>query len=129
MEREIMMELGGAIAEKLLTQPKKWSDLLTKGHLHRAVEWGSYLHGDSEVGVAYVSYLLARTKNLLSMNWAGVQALAEELLEHRRIGYRRAREIIKNGIRNAMMYGAPDHVKKSMAELEESSKKTKKKGG
>lgn len=66
------------------------------------MKFASYLVGSEEELNAYTNYLWVRTKQTfkLSWLWAAIQALASELLEHKKIGYRRARRIIKQGIRN-----------------------------
>jgi hypothetical protein len=59
------------------------------------------MSGDPEVDGAYVHWLQLCTRGLLSRpdNWAAVTALAAALLEHREIGGRRTREIIRGAMR------------------------------
>ena len=125
LEKEIMTGLGGLAAEKILTGRKRWTP--SRSDIRQAMNCALQLHGDPETADKYIDYLLARTEKLLKfpVNWAAVQALAEKLLEHHWIGYRKTREIIKNAMRGTL----PDHVKESMTRLEAAFKKTKQKGG
>jgi hypothetical protein len=98
IETLIMVALAGVLAECQLTGRHNWRG--AHADLHDATDYASYVTGDEQELNAYLRWLWERTRNLLSArpHWAAVKALAAELLASRRIGERRARQLIAGAL-------------------------------
>jgi len=92
IEREIITLLGGTAAvERLVGRfPKRG----TETDWRVAFNLITHLAGSEEETDAYMEWLWVRTKDLVDLYWFAVEALAAELLARRRVGERRAREVI-----------------------------------
>jgi len=93
--------LAGAIAVGIhLGKNSKRAWAGTEGDISAAVRMVSSISGSTEEEEAHLNLLSVQTRGMLSLpwNWAGVEALASTLLEHKRLGYVRARQIIKDAI-------------------------------
>jgi len=53
---------------------------------------------DAEQASAYIRWLQVKCRKIVELNWYIIEALASQLLEHKRIGARKVRTIIKNAI-------------------------------
>lgn len=98
IETLIIVALAGVLAECVLTGRHNWRG--AHADLHDASDYASYVTGDEQELNAYLRWLWERTRNLLSArpHWAAVKALAAELLTSRRIGERRARQLIADAL-------------------------------
>lgn len=99
IETLIIVSLAGGVAECLLTGRRNWRG--AHADLQDAARYAAFITGsDDELG-AYVHWLWERTTVLLSARpcWLAVQQLAEALVEDRRVGERRAREIIASALK------------------------------
>ena len=100
IERETIVYFAGGIAERKLTGGKR----LKGAHvdLSHAIDLLDRLTGGTRETEAYGNWLFIRAEYLVMhpWNWTAIEALAAELMEHKRIGYRRARQIIKQAIEN-----------------------------
>lgn len=106
LERDAMIDLAGNIAEYIFRGKSgkrryRKSSKPNTDILH-TIDCLLYLSGDGEETGWYVNWLWHRTRLMLQLpcNWAPVQAVATELLEHRRIGEKHLREIIRQAIVN-----------------------------
>lgn len=94
IEKIVMTDFAGVIAEKIYAGRHNWRG--ARSDTHEAVDMLDYLVSSSKELTAYADWLMIRTEQMLSFNWYKVEALAEELMKHQKIGYRKAREIIGN---------------------------------
>ena len=95
LEREVISTLAGGTAERRFGgQPNLKG---SESDLHAAVDLASYVHGGGELLDAYVNYLWACAAAMwqVEWQWLAVKVLAAELLARRRIGGRKAREVIR----------------------------------
>ena len=101
LEKAIITGLAGHVAEKIYSKQENYET--SENDFHVAVDLASYLCGSNEEIEAYIKWLYIRTKNMLEHpnNWCKVKAFAEELLDHRRIGYVKARKIMKDAVENS----------------------------
>lgn len=95
IEKEVIVRFAGQIAEGLFMGKH-----IRKGSEHdrsSAIDLALYGVGEGEVLQTYINYLWARAKEQVRQPrfWAAVKALAAELLVRKKIGYRKAREIIE----------------------------------
>lgn len=101
LERHILSRYGGPLAERRFArqQGHRWQRNLSQGDCNQALDLAGYLPmGSMKETEAYLNWLWVRVEAMLEHHWAAVEALAKELLAHRRVGYRRARQIIKEAI-------------------------------
>ena len=98
LEKMIFTGQAGHAAERLFRGRNNW--IGSNSDVTRALDFLFYLVGTPEEAEAYFNWLFIRIGNLLSRdwNWAAVEALANALMEQKKIGYKKAREIIKNAI-------------------------------
>lgn len=96
LEREITILLVGQAAEWRFTGRHNRSG--SENDLHRAIDCALYLVGSDEELDAYVNLMEVRAKGFVAQpdHWAAIEALAAALLQEERIGYRRARQIIRD---------------------------------
>ena len=96
LEKVIIIGLAGYVAEKIFTGKRAADD-----DFQIAFENACIITGSAEEASAFLKWLLIRTENMVRLphNWAAVQALAEELLKVKKIGYHRARKIIREALR------------------------------
>jgi len=109
IETLIIVSLAGGVAECLLTGRHNWRG--ARADLHDATHYASFVTGsDDELG-AYVRWLWEHTRMLLNAPpcWLAVRQLAVVLVEDRRVGERRAREIITEALKR----GAPKPKRKA----------------
>ena len=97
-ERRILVELAGHAAERIFTGRNNWAG--SRDDMSRAVDFASYICGSNEAVEAYLKWLsvCARDKFKNPWYWGAVKSLAEELLKQNRIGYRKARQFIKDAL-------------------------------
>ena len=100
LERRIICGLAGWAVEVKLN-PRRKRAFIADTDWHDAYDCASYVAGSGEETAAYVNWLWIRTKQLVALPhyWAAIEALAAELVAHRRIGERRVREVIKSAMR------------------------------
>ncbi len=102
-EREIIITLGGSIAERLATGQSEWRgtgrDLLGAS---QTIDLASELCPSHESARAYLRYLWLRTRDTLADpdHWMAVQLVAAELIDRRRVSGRRARQLFREATRN-----------------------------
>ena len=89
-----MISLAGNAAEKIYSNRNDWRS--SRGDFNNAVILADYLCGSNEECEAFTVWLSVKIKNILRINynWCMVKALAEELLKHHKIGYKKARQIM-----------------------------------
>ncbi len=94
IEREISILLAGLVAEWLLTGRKNW--IGANSDVDKINELLSRWFCDDEVANAYFKYVLLCVRNKFRhrLHWAYVEAVAQALLQHRRLGYRKAHLVI-----------------------------------
>jgi hypothetical protein len=98
LEKEIMVCLAGPIAERRFVGRLRQDTIVGASRdFNDAARCADCLCGNSEETDAYLAWLSVRATNLIKLawHWRAIQTLAEALLEHRRIGHRKVREIIK----------------------------------
>lgn len=97
IETEALVSLSGHAVESLLTGKTMWQCASWQGDRHNAIDILSYSFPEGEELGAYFTWLFIHAKNILKqpLHWKAVQYLADELLIHKKIGYKKAREIIK----------------------------------
>ena len=98
LEKAIITAFAGPIAEQIFSGRK--NPIGASRDFHSASDYVSYLCVSSEESEAYINWLWIKTKKMI-MNptkWCSVKRLAEELLDCRRIGYVKARKIIKESM-------------------------------
>lgn len=115
-ERQILSYLAGPIAESTLTGEKDWRKTGGNGDIPRAVDLAMYLTGDIKRTEAYLKRLWLQTEELITDpgNWAAIEALAAELVEHHQIDEERARMILE-GEQGAYVAARPTAAKKEQA--------------
>lgn len=94
----IMLCLAGDVAENIFE--KKDSRDLELTDYDNAVDLARHQCGDPDEAGAYVNWLFYKTKNILRLpdNWKAVESLSEALIKRRRIGSRKAYEIIRSAL-------------------------------
>jgi hypothetical protein len=98
VEREIVIELGGPIAEKIAAGKLEWRgtgrDVLGSGS---AIDLASEVSDSHEAALAQLKYLWLRTRDTLQEpeHWAATQMLAADLLDRQVVSARRARELFR----------------------------------
>jgi hypothetical protein len=103
IEKKVMIGFAGRIAKRLFkgeSIPVEEDDGAEIDY-KEALELLKILCPDSiREYAAHASWLLIRTKNILSVDliWAGVEALAKALVDQKTIGYMKAREIFMEAI-------------------------------
>ena len=102
LEKAIITAFAGPIAEQIFSGRK--NIIGAKSDLRDALDYACYLCGSLEETEAYVNWLWIRTKNMIKQpaKWCSVEGLAEELLDCRKIGYMKARKIIKDSLQRAV---------------------------
>lgn len=111
IEREIVVSLAGWAAEaRLDASARREASYLGDDDWHKAYDLATYVTGSPEEMEAYVNWLWVRAKYMIALppQWAAVKGLASDLLERRRIGGRRVREVIKTAMRDLVAKGASD---------------------
>lgn len=93
-ERMIVCLLAGHIAERAAC--KKRRPRGSEADFRAALDLAVRLMGSIEQAEAYLHSLYARTRQLIELqcNWRAVEALANVLLDRKRVGYRKARRIV-----------------------------------
>ncbi len=95
VERDIIVSLAGSAAVFLLTgshdRAGAWADR------HRAMDLAESVCGSGRECEAYVRWLCVRCEDMLKVqaNWHALETLAEELLLHGSVGYRKAVGIVR----------------------------------
>jgi hypothetical protein len=117
VEREIITSFAGVVAEAKLTG--RYNDIGASQDYHDAVFYASYVTGSAEETEAYLTWLLEKTKNVLSCRWNAVQLLANELMKRREIGYMAVRKIIRKGLDGPL---PPLNLKRALAKKDQESK-------
>jgi hypothetical protein len=103
-EREVVIDMAGPIAEKIARGQRQWrgtgSDLLSAP---RAIELASQVCESHDAARAYLKYLWLDTRDALldPAHWSGVQVLAADLIDRRRLTAHRARELFRKTLENA----------------------------
>jgi hypothetical protein len=95
VEDLIVISFAGRVAEEA-----RWSNYTAVGwddDYGKAVDLACKVTQDDEAAGHYCGWLLVRTRRLIAQpwHWAGVEALADELLMHQRLSGRRARAVIQ----------------------------------
>ena len=95
LEKVIITGLAGYVAEKIFTGRRGLTGAVDD--FQRAFDYACFITGSVEETSAFVKWLLIRTENMLRLphNWAAVQAIAGELIKVKKIGYNKARKIIR----------------------------------
>jgi ATP-dependent Zn protease len=108
MEREIICFFAGGIAERHFRGRR--NNVGASRDLTAAVSLAECLCGSLKETEAYLNWLYIRAENLVLVqhHWAGVQRMAKELLAHRILTGRQAREAYVAGINDAVN----EHVRK-----------------
>ena len=102
LEKAIITAFAGPIAEQIFSGRK--NRIGASSDFHGALDCALYLCGSNEETEAYVNWLWIRTKNMIRQpaKWCSVEGLAKELLDCRKIGYMKARRIIKESFERAV---------------------------
>jgi hypothetical protein len=103
VERELVIEMGGPIAERIArgSGSYEWHgtgrDVLSSD---RAIAFASELSDSHEATRAYLKYIWLRARDTLIEpdNWAAVQMVAADLLDRQTVTARRARELYRQTI-------------------------------
>jgi hypothetical protein len=98
IERHARVYFAGQIAEEMFFGKLSRSDREHSSHdNYRAVNLASYVAGGGKVLQKYMDYLYASAEQWLSnpMHRYAIKVLADELLMQKKIGSKKAREIIK----------------------------------
>jgi hypothetical protein len=95
IEREVISSLAGQAAEAKYRNRNNWKGSVSDWS--KGVDFASRSAGGGEVLQKYVEYCWARAKALFNPPWLwyAVEVLARELLKDKKIGSRKARQIIK----------------------------------
>jgi len=98
LEKAIITAFAGPIAEQIFT--KRMGRIGASSDFCNAVNYVDRLCGSNEEALAYINWLWIRTKNMIRhpAKWCAVERLAEELLDCRRIRYKKARRIISEAL-------------------------------
>jgi hypothetical protein len=102
LEKAIITSFAGPIAEQIFSGRK--NIIGAKSDLRDALDYACYLCGSLEETEAYVNWLWIKTKNMIRQpaKWCSVEGLAKELLDCHKIGYMKARRIIKESFERAV---------------------------
>ncbi len=102
VETEIIWTLAGLAAEERLTGRCNWQG--ANSDLHEAVDVASYVTGSDRELTAYIEYLREHARNLVAVGhtWAGIKAVANELLQCQEMSAAKARQIMHTGIEAAI---------------------------
>ncbi len=97
IERRVICALAGWAAEAKLN-PRRRRSAIADTDWHYAYDLADYVVGSIEELEAYGNWLWIRTKQLIALPhyWAAIEALAAELMTHKRLGEKRVREVIKS---------------------------------
>lgn len=103
VERELVIEMGGPIAERIARDggSHEWHgtgrEVLSSD---RAIQLASELSGSHEATRAYLKYVWLRARDTLIEpdNWAAVQMIAADLLDRQTVTSRRARALYRQTI-------------------------------
>lgn len=100
IEEEILKVFAGEVAEGLFSGRLNWRS--SREHLTSAKKLARYVCGSQAEADAFVDWLWKREIHLMKdpPRRAAVQALAEELLQKKEIGYQEARQIIEKAMVN-----------------------------
>jgi hypothetical protein len=93
IEDQILISLAGPQAEKMKTG--RWNSKSAAGDYQCAVDLGLYVCPEGGELNTYLRWLGIRCARLVELRWREIEALAAELLVHKRLGARRIRAIIK----------------------------------
>jgi tetratricopeptide (TPR) repeat protein len=107
-EREITVTLAGPVAEAKFTGR---STYLGRGSDRQfVVDIALRMCDEEKEASKYVEWLLQRTKNLIGyrINWVQVEALARELMDHRKLSGKEAKEICFKSKRAATFHNRGD---------------------
>lgn len=102
-EREIMVHLAGTVVDEILDNQDMYNGA------NADLVWAQKLSENAaealsqEVTDAYMKWLWLRVGAYLQLpwNWAAVEAIADALVEHGQLGYRRARDVIRQAVESA----------------------------
>lgn len=99
IERRVICVLAGWAVEARLN-PRRRGIATGSNDLRHASDLASYVVGSAEELEAYSNWLWIRTKLLIALpyHWAAIEALAGELVTHKRLGERRVREVIETSL-------------------------------
>ena len=99
IERRFICAMAGWAVEAKLN-PRRRGIATGSNDLQHASDLASYVVGSAEELEAYSNWLWIRTKQLIALPhyWAAIEALAGELVTHKRLGERRVREVIETSL-------------------------------
>ena len=97
-EREIIIDLGGPVAERLAGRHREWRG--TGRHVLRAalaINLASQISSRHETARAFLKYQWLQTRDTLeqSGHWSAVQAVAAELIDRGRVSGYRVRQLYR----------------------------------
>ena len=103
IERRVICAMAGWAVEKKL-HPKRKGIATESNDLQHAADLASYVVGSTEELEAYLDWLWIRAKQLIALPhyWAAIEALAAELVTHKRLGEKRVREVINAALRRQL---------------------------
>lgn len=101
IERAVIIFFAGYIAEKKYSCKTTFA-FKNLTDTHRALDYLDYLTGSDEESGAYAGWLFVKTQNLMNLpyNWNAVIAVADALLQKRKLSQKECREIIQNSRKN-----------------------------
>jgi Peptidase family M41 len=84
MEKRIQINLAGQIAEKVFRgrRPNRYSHRSDDDH---SVDIAIRFAGTGEIATAWLHWLFLNTRARVELNWKQIQAVASELVKHRRL--------------------------------------------
>jgi hypothetical protein len=89
--REAIIMMAGRIAESIY----KKEEIKFSGCMTDAVDYCFGVYGEGETLDAFLTYVFHYTQDLVKKWWPEIEALAEELLEKKEIGYLKAIKLIR----------------------------------
>jgi hypothetical protein len=100
IEREVLIGLAGLVAEGIHRGRRNHGG--ASSDCRQVSNLASYHYGYGEVLTKWIDYMLARTEALVGSppNWVKVEALAKQLIIHRRLGVKRVREVCELAIKD-----------------------------
>jgi hypothetical protein len=96
-DKMLMIFLAGQIAGKKFLKKKRINYYGCGGSMLDMLL--SHSGGTQELNNAYTNYIFELTRFYMDQYWVAVEALANELIEKREVGYYKAREIVFNSLK------------------------------